>query len=79
MLVHEAYLEQYRPADMPNWLEYRSKYHTTTSQLAEVANKTQPKLLVVYHHGAGRDEEYAAAIQRGYPGKVVIARDLDVY
>jgi len=79
VLVHEAYLDSYRPADMPNWTEYRSKYHTTTTQLAEIANRAQPKLLVVYHHGAGNDEEYAAAIQRGYRGKVVIARDLDVY
>lgn len=79
VLIHEAYLEAYRPADMPNWTEYRSRYHTTTTQLAEIATKTQPKLLVVYHHGPGRDEDYAAAIQRGYAGKVAIARDLDVY
>jgi ribonuclease BN (tRNA processing enzyme) len=79
VLVHEAYLEEYRPADMPNWIEYRSKYHTTAAQLAEIANRTKPGLLVVYHHGAGSDAEYAAAIQRGYAGKVAIARDLDVY
>jgi ribonuclease Z len=26
-----------------------AKYHTTTDQLAELANKAKPKLLVVYH------------------------------
>lgn len=79
VLIHEAYLDSYRPADMPNWIEYRSKYHTTTGQLAELANRAQPKLLVVYHHGPGADAEYAQAIQRGYRGAVAIARDLDVY
>lgn len=79
VLVHEAYLEEYRPADMPNWAQYRPRYHTTTTQLAEVASKSKPKLLVVYHHGMGADGEYAASIARGYAGRVAIARDLDVY
>ena len=26
-----------------------AKYHTTTEQLAELANKAKPKLLVIYH------------------------------
>jgi ribonuclease BN (tRNA processing enzyme) len=79
VLIHEAYLDTYRPADMPNWVEYRSKYHTTAGQLAEIANRAKPMLLVVYHHGPGSDEEYAAAIRREYPGKLAIAHDLDVY
>jgi ribonuclease BN (tRNA processing enzyme) len=85
VLIHEAFSEDFRPADMPNWLEYRSKYHTTTTQLAEIANKTQPKLLVVYHRGVGprdreiSDQQYLAEIQRTYRGKVVIGQDLDIY
>ncbi|MBI4476419.1 MAG: MBL fold metallo-hydrolase [Acidobacteria bacterium] len=85
VLIHEAYSEDHRPANVPDWLEYRSKYHTTTTQLAEIANKTQPKLLVVYHWGGGAagrpisEEQYLAEIQRTYRGKVVIGHDLDVY
>jgi ribonuclease Z len=79
VLIHEAFSEQFTPADMPNWIEYRSKYHTTTTQLADIARKTRPKLLVVYHHGAGPDDQYAAEIRRTYDGPVAIARDLDVY
>jgi ribonuclease Z len=85
VLIHEAFSEDFRPADMPNWLEYRSKYHTTTTQLAEIANKAQPKLLVVYHRGVGppvreiSDQQYLTEIQRTYRGKVVIGQDLDVY
>ena len=70
---------------MSNWLQYRSKYHTTTTQLAEIANKTQPRLLIVYHRGVGptdheiSDEQYLTEIRRTYGGKVVIGQDLDVY
>ena len=70
---------------MPNWLQYRSKYHATTTQLAEIANRTHPGLLIVYHRGVGptdhaiSDEQYLTEIQRTYHGKVVIGQDLDVY
>jgi len=85
VLIHEVYSDQYRPADMPNWLEYRSRYHTTTSQLAEIANKTQPELLIMHHRGVGPrggptvDEQYLSEIRRTYSGKVVVGNDLDVY
>jgi ribonuclease BN (tRNA processing enzyme) len=85
VLIHEAFSEAFRPADMPSWLEYRSKHHTTTSELAEIASKTQPKLLIVYHRGVGppgreiSDQQYLAEIQRTYRGKVVIGQDLDVH
>ena len=85
VLIHEAYAENYRPAAVPDWIEYRSKYHTTTTQLAEIATKTQPRLLIVYHRGVGpsgsqiSDAEYLAEIARTYRGKVVIGHDLDVY
>jgi len=85
VLIHEVFSEDYRPADMANWLEYRSKYHTTTTQLAEIANKTQPGLLILHHRGVGprgrgiSDEQYLAEIRRTYAGKVVVRNDLDVY
>jgi ribonuclease BN (tRNA processing enzyme) len=85
VLIHEAFSEDFKPADMPNWIQLRSKYHTTTTQLAEIANKTQPGLLIVYHRGVGppdhaiSDEQYLAEIRRTYCGNVVIGQDLDVY
>jgi len=85
VLIHEAYSEDYRPADMANWLEYRSKYHTTTTQLADIANKAQPALLIVHHRGVGPrgreipEEQYLSEIRRIYSGKVVVGHDLDVY
>jgi ribonuclease BN (tRNA processing enzyme) len=49
VLVHEAQmLELY--AKMPDRLHsFVTKYHTTTEQLAALATKAKPKLLVVYH------------------------------
>jgi len=85
VLIHEAYSEAYRPADVTNWEQYRSKFHTTTTQLAEIANKTQPGLLIMYHRGVGprgneiSDEQYLAEVSRTYTGKVVVGHDLDVY
>lgn len=85
VLIHEAYSDEYRPADMANWLEYRSKYHTTTSQLAQIAAKTNPGLLIIHHRGVGLrgreipEEQYITEVHRGYGGKVVVGHDLDVY
>ncbi len=85
VLIHEAYADDYRPADMANWLEYRSKYHTTTSQLAQIAAKTNPGLLIIHHRGVGlgasqiSEAQYVAEVGRGYAGKVVVGHDLDVY
>ena len=85
VLIHEVYAEDYRPANMPNWVEYRARYHTTTTQLAEIANKTQPGLLILYHRGVGPrgreipDARYLEEIARTYSGRVVVGRDLDIY
>ena len=85
VLIHEVYSEAYTPADAVNWLEYRAKYHTTTTQLAEIANKTQPGLLIMHHRGTGprgreiTDEQYLAEVGRTYTGRVVVGHDLDVY
>ena len=85
VLIHEAFSLDYVPANVPQWTEYRSRFHTTTAQLADIARKTKPKMLVLYHRGvrlAGgeiSDEQYLAEVRRGYDGPVMIAHDLDVY
>ena len=49
VLVHEAQPVELL-AKMPDSIQsFVAKYHTTTEQLAELANKAKPKLLVVYH------------------------------
>jgi len=85
VLIHEAYSDSYRPVDMANWLEYRAKYHTMTSQLAEIAAKTNPGLLIIHHRGVGlgdreiSEAQYIAEVHKGWNGRVVVGHDLDVY
>ncbi len=49
VLIHEAQPVELL-AKMPESIQsFVAKYHTTTEQLAELANKAKPKLLVIYH------------------------------
>ena len=49
VLVHEAQPLELL-AKMPDSMQsFVAKYHTTTEQLAELAEKAKPKLLVIYH------------------------------
>jgi ribonuclease BN (tRNA processing enzyme) len=80
VLIHEAYSPHAPRPPMENWDSYRLMYHTSTDQLAALATRARPGLLVVYHQsGRWPDEDMLREIQKGYPGKVVIARDLDVF
>ena len=81
VLIHEVQLPDFNLPSMPDWPAYRARYHTTTDQLAELANKANPGLLIAYHNGAGEDgiRRILELLQRAYKGKVVVARDLDVY
>ena len=50
-----------------------------TLQLAELASKAKPKLLVLYHHSANTPEELNAEMRAVYAGHFIVSRDLDVY
>lgn len=81
VLIHEVYsLKGFagRPAD---WQRYHSKMHTSSKELAEIANKARPGLLVLYHQlfWGTSDEELLAEIRKHYSGKVVSGKDLDVF
>jgi ribonuclease Z len=80
VLIHEVYLpsRSVPTSIMPDWVAYRSKYHTSTDQLAEIANRTKPGILIVYHNTVP-DEQILREIQRSYHGKVVIGHDLETY
>lgn len=80
VLVHEAYSPTAKVPVMPDWPAYSAKYHTSTAQLAEIANRAKPGMLIVYHvSGRTPDEQLKAEVEKGYHGRVVIGRDLDVY
>ncbi|MBK9709598.1 MAG: MBL fold metallo-hydrolase [Acidobacteria bacterium] len=81
VLVHEVYSEEGFAKRPPEWQRYHSKFHTSSSELADIAAKARPGLLVLYHQlmwGASK-ESILKEIAGKYHGKVVFGDDLDVY
>lgn len=83
VLVHEVYSEErFKVAFGARGSQYHATFHTSTRQLAELAGKSKPKLLVLYHQlyfGSRNESEIEKEITRSYSGKVVSGRDLTVY
>lgn len=81
VLVHEVYSAERLAGRTPDWQKYHTAYHTSTTQLASIAGKAQPRLLVLYHQlfwGTAPDD-LVAEVRQGWDGDVVSAADLDVF
>jgi ribonuclease BN (tRNA processing enzyme) len=80
-LIHEVYSQKGFATRPPEWQRYHSAFHTSTRQLAEIAARARPRLLILYHQLFwGRpEEELLSEIGEVYKGRVVSGRDLDVY
>src|SRR5262245_45533293 len=50
VLIHEAYPMSTFHAATPAWQEFRRTHHTSTKELADIANAVKPGLLVIHHH-----------------------------
>ncbi len=93
MLISEAYTQASFGLISAHWQQYRRAYHTSTHELADIAARAKPALLVLTHRGnAGCDQSQAAGclesgseqqmlkeIKEYYSGRVVAAHDLDVF
>jgi ribonuclease BN (tRNA processing enzyme) len=87
VLVHEVYSMADFRRDSLQFQEFRRRYHTSSVELAQIANAVNPGLLVLYHRGnrAGgpvtseMDDVVLAEIKQTYTGRVVAARDLDIF
>jgi ribonuclease BN (tRNA processing enzyme) len=84
ILLHEVYTQLGYDESKPDWRKYITNFHTSTKELAELATKARPKILVLYHQmffGGAKDTEEGMLkeIRDIYPGKVVSAHDLDIY
>jgi ribonuclease BN (tRNA processing enzyme) len=81
ILVHEVYSQAGFERRDPVWQRYHANSHTSTVQLAALAARARPALLVLYHqlYWGVSDEELLAEIKIGYDGAVVSGRDLDVF
>jgi ribonuclease BN (tRNA processing enzyme) len=81
VLVHEVYSEAGFAKREPAWQAYHSRYHTSSRQLAAIASRAKPALLVLYHQliWSSTEEDLLKEVRSAYDGKVVSAHDLDVY
>jgi ribonuclease BN (tRNA processing enzyme) len=81
ILVHEVYSHAGLKKRTQRWQDYHSTFHTSTYQLAEIANKVKPKLLILNHQltfGTSL-ESLLEEVQSKYAGPVVNGQDLAVF
>jgi ribonuclease BN (tRNA processing enzyme) len=87
ILIHEAYSQQTYRKVSRRWRAYRRRYHTSSKELADLANRVTPRLLVLYHRGspgggaavANPEDVLLDEIRDLYKGDVVTGHDLDVF
>jgi len=87
VLIHEAYPMSTFDQATPAWQEFRRTHHTSTKELADIANAVKPGLLVIHHHSnagggplsADTEDVLLAEIRENYKGRVVGAHDLDIF
>ncbi len=81
VLVHEVYYNEGWTKKTEFWKEYHQANHTSTFELAEIAQQVQPKLLVCYHtlYWGGNELDILSEINSKYPGVVVIGQDGMIY
>jgi ribonuclease BN (tRNA processing enzyme) len=81
VLLHEVYSAERFRARPAAWQQYHAAYHTSTTELAALATRARPKLLVLYHQLYWGDDDAALVrqVRAGFGGNVVAGRDLGVY
>ena len=81
ILVHEVYSDTGLKKRTQRWQDYHSTFHTSTYQLAEIANQVKPKLLILNHQltfGTSL-QSLLDEVKSKYKGVVVNGSDLDVF
>jgi ribonuclease Z len=79
VLIHEAVTPAWLATRPETFQRFASKYHTTTAQMADLARRAKPRLLILYHYSSLSPEELFDDMAGRYAGHFVIGRDLDVY
>ncbi|MFA7677460.1 MAG: MBL fold metallo-hydrolase [Candidatus Omnitrophota bacterium] len=88
ILVHECYQtgdfggnDPKFEKDLEFWKTYMSEFHTSSEELANIANEAKPGLLILYHQELWSDDQEAAAneIRNKYKGEVISSKDLDIF
>ncbi|MDQ2666545.1 MAG: MBL fold metallo-hydrolase [Gemmatimonadota bacterium] len=81
VLIHEVYSNTGFASIPPLRQAYHAQAHTSATQLGDIATRAKPKLLILYHQlffGAS-DDTLLSEVRSHFTGRVVSARDLDIY
>ncbi len=81
ILIHEVYYQKAFDEKDALWKQYHSDHHTSTYELAEIASKTRPGLLILYHtlFWGASERDILAEIAQGYDGPIAVGADLQIY
>ncbi|QEM80254.1 MBL fold metallo-hydrolase [Halomonas binhaiensis] len=81
ILIHEVMSDVGLSRLSQDWQDYMYHAHTSTRQLAEIAEAVNPGLLVMTHplYFGQSDEQIREEMTGFYDGDFVLAEDLDVY
>jgi ribonuclease BN (tRNA processing enzyme) len=87
VLIHEAYSQATYDKVAPKWQAYRRENHTSSTELADLATRVRPRLLILTHRvniGAAMvmpdpEDVLLEEVRRLYKGNVVTGHDLDIF
>jgi ribonuclease BN (tRNA processing enzyme) len=83
VLIHEVYTLAGYAKTPPDFRQVRLNYHTSSKQLAEIATKAKPKLLILHHQSyyfnTSTETDLLNEMHEFYQGNVVSGHDLDIY
>lgn len=82
VLVHEVYSAAALRGRATAWRSYHEQAHTSTVELADLASRARPGILVLHHQliwGATPEEMLDEIRASGYEGRLAYGRDLDIY
>ena len=81
ILIHEVYYKKTYDQKDALWKKYHADHHTSTHELAEIANQIKPKLLVLYHtlFWGATDSDLLDEIAEKYSGEVIVGKDLAIF
>ena len=82
VLLHEVYSEAGVSRLGAAARAYYRAFHTSTDELAELATRARPKLLVLYHQlfvGGSTERSLLGEIESRYEGSVVSGQDLQIW
>ena len=81
VLIHEVYSDSGFARVPAIRQKYHARAHTSATQLGDIATKAKPKLLILYHQlfFGSSDETLLSEVRSRFSGRVVSAKDLEVY